>query len=74
MPAFGTRPVEIPGVGAILPGTQDTLERHRAMEKRKMSRPRQVGIMRASHEQQVYIYNVGPFTRRMTLTMRSSNC
>jgi len=63
MPAFGVK--EVPGIGAIFPATQETLERHRSMERRKMSRPRQPGVERASKELEAYIYNVGPFTRKM---------
>lgn len=64
MPSFG---VELPGIGAVLPGNNATLERHRSMERAKMSKARQPGIMRASRELQVYIYNVGPFSRKMEL-------
>lgn len=62
MPRFGQRPVEIPGVGALMPYDPKVADFHRKQEiARTNIRPRQAAIRRISKDLQVYIYSVGPF-------------
>lgn len=60
MPAFGDH-----ASSALLPGDELALRRHRDNEQKRMARPRQTGTLRESQRLQVYIYNAGPFTRRI---------
>ncbi len=57
---------EIPGVGVLLSGTGEALlRRQQDQQNKRKARPRQRGTMRESERIQVYVYNVGPFMRKL---------
>ena len=65
---FGSQKInrEIPGVGVLLSGTErEILDHQRRAQQARQARPRQRGTLKESERLQVYIYNVGPFTRVM---------
>lgn len=57
---------EVPGIGVLLSGTGEALlRRQQDQQNKRKARPRQRGTMRESERIQVYVYNVGPFMRKL---------
>lgn len=62
MPSFGRTPLSVPGIGPLLPHTEETVNNFRQRERsRSTPRPRAKSIRDFSRARSVYVYNIGPF-------------